>query len=582
VGWTVQLLREPVGGGTPTVVATAISDGNGLYSIAGQEVGSGYSIRFVAPNGGVFGGAVNGESGAPVAGGSEVVRGELVNLTLRANTNIPEQSLPVDPSGVVYDSDTRLPIPGAQVSFQPAPSCVGFNSAIHLVGGAANQNQTVGADGFYQFLLNPGAPACEYRITVTPPAGYSTDPNTPPQPGAYTPPTRPPSDVIAIVPNSGAPQTGEPTIYYMAFNLNSNSRDVVNNHIPLIANNRVKLAISKVVNKSTVELGENVRYTVRVTLQSGVLPAALRFLSVEDKMPAGFKLIPGTSFVASLAGSPVVSVPAGSMTGAPGAVIVYQLPLPAAGLTAGQAIELTYRVRVGVGSIQGDGINRATAKAGGVASNTAQAKVKVNPGVFTSDACIVGKIYTDCNNNHIQDAEEVGVPGVRLYLQDGTYLISDSEGKYSICGLEPRSHVLKVDQLTLPRGARLTTTSNRNLGNADSLWLDLKNGEMQQADFAIGSCSNTVLEQVKARRAQGEVRSIDNEQKGGASLKFEGKSANYPDQGTDSANQPLVKPRPPGSPGLAPPQSDAENNTPVPQLPAASSNTQGNNIRQAK
>jgi large repetitive protein len=201
--------------------------------------------------------------------------------------------------------------------------------------------------------------------------------------------------------------------------------------------------------------------------------------------------------------------------------------------------------------------------------------------VFTSDACIVGKIYVDCNNNHIQDAEEIGVPGVRLYMQDGIYMVSDSEGKYSICGLEPKSHVLKVDQLTLPRGTRLTTTSNRNLGNGDSLWLDLKNGEMQQADFAIGSCSNTVLEQVKARRAQGGVRSIDNESKGGTSLKFEGKNANYPDQGTDSANQPLVQPRPPQSPG-APPPGEAENNTPVPQLPAASSNTPGNNIRLTK
>jgi hypothetical protein len=75
-----------------------------------------------------------------------------------------------------------------------------------------------------------------------------------------------------------------------------------------------------------------------------------------------------------------------------------------------------------------------------------------------------------------------------------------------MCGLPPRSHVLRIDELTLPRGSRLTTSSNRNLGDAGSLWLDLKNGELQRADFVEGSCSNTVLDQVKARRAAGEVR----------------------------------------------------------------------------
>jgi large repetitive protein len=578
VGWTVELYREPIGGGTPTLVTSVVTSATGFYSITGQEVGPGYSIRFIAPSGAIFGGAVNGENGSPIPGGSSVVRGELVNLNLQANTVIPQQSLPVDPAGVVYDSDTRLPIPGAIVNFAPIGACPGYNPAIHLVGGAGNASQTVGADGFYQFLLNPGAPACQYGITITPPAGYAPDLGVPQQSAPLTPPNRPPNDPFLVVPNANAPLPGESTTWYSSFNLNGNSRDVVNNHVPLVAANRPVLFISKVAGKSSVEMGDTVKYTVKVRYVSGGAPLVV--LRVVDSMPAGFKLIAGTSFVSVPTGSPFVAIPAANIIGAPGAVVTYNIPLPGGVFNVGQEIELTYRVRVGVGSVQGDGINRAQAtSAGALRSNIAQAKVKVNPGVFTSEACIVGKIYTDCNNNHIQDAEEVGVPGVRLYMQDGTYLVSDSEGKYSICGLEPKSHVLKVDQLTLPRGSRLTTTSNRNLGNADSLWLDLKNGEMQQADFAIGSCSNTVLEQVKARRAQGGVRSVDNERKSGTSLKFEGKSANYPDQGTDSANQPLVQPRPPGAP---PPLSDAENNTPVPALPAASSNTQGNNIRQTK
>ena len=183
---------------------------------------------------------------------------------------------------------------------------------------------------------------------------------------------------------------------------------------------------------------------------------------------------------------------------------------------------------------------------------------------------MAGKVFVDCNNNHVQDAEELGIPGVRLLMSDGTTLISDSEGKYSVCGLPPRSTVIKVDGLTLPRGSRLTTSSNRNLGDANSLWLDLKNGELHRADFIEGSCSNTVLEQVKARRAQGEVRAPEPEKKGGPALRFDSKSAGKttqtsPQQGTDGANQQAPKAR------ATPPQpkapTDDETNVPTPALP---------------
>jgi hypothetical protein len=149
----------------------------------------------------------------------------------------------------------------------------------------------------------------------------------------------------------------------------------------------------------------------------------------------------------------------------------------------------------------------------------------------------------------VQDAEELGVPGVRLWLQDGTSFVTDSEGKYSYCGLPPRLHVLKVDATTLPRGAVLTTSSNRNAGDAHSLFLDLKRGELHRGDFVIGSCTNAVLGQVKARRTQGEVGAPQNERpgerRGAAPYSFRGQAPAAPRQATDSADQqPAVRPRP--------------------------------------
>jgi uncharacterized repeat protein (TIGR01451 family) len=573
------------------VVKSAMSDPvTGAYLIEDLLDGR-YDIRFIDAASNTIYGKPKSADPSCISCNGDTNSGLIRGVTISTGVIRINQDLPLDPSGVVYDAVTRQPLGGASVTLIGADNLPVPGACI--VGGQNPQTTSLASavPGGYQFdvFFNAGCPGNgTYRLQIVPPANY-TAPSTllPPSSGIFDPSNVANCQVGSILPGNclvqaqaSAPTAGQATSYWFAFSLSSGGNGVLNNHVPLDPSEARTLLISKAVAKRVVELGDSVKYTVKVRYAAGVSP--LPFVRVVDSMPAGFKLIPGTSFVSVPTGFAPMAIPAGNISGAPGAVVTYNIPLPGGLLTVGQELELSYRVRVGVGSLLGDGINRAQAfSIGTTQSNIATAKVKVNPGVFTSEACIVGKIYTDCNNNHIQDAEEVGVPGVRLYLQDGTYLVSDSEGKYSICGLEPKSHVLKVDQITLPRGSRLTTTSNRNLGNADSLWLDLKNGEMQQADFAIGSCSNTVLEQVKARRAQGEVRSVDNENKGGAALKFEGKSANYPDQGTDGANQPLAQPRPPQSPGALP-RGEAENNTPVPQLPAASSNTPGNNIRLTK
>jgi hypothetical protein len=150
--------------------------------------------------------------------------------------------------------------------------------------------------------------------------------------------------------------------------------------------------------------------------------------------------------------------------------------------------------------MQGTGINRATARSGsGISSNEARATVKVDNGVFAQEGCIIGKVYLDCNGNGIQDRDdgnEPGVGGVRLYTEDGTYMISDPHGAYSICGIQAMTHVLKLDKTTLPGGAQLGISANRNAGDPDSIFIDMKFGELHRADFIINNCSPELLELV--------------------------------------------------------------------------------------
>ncbi len=565
-GWLVEVVDVATGG----IVGRATTGADGSYRVDGLLPGSPLAVRFRDPASGVvFGYPVNGEtapgsSGAscqatPAAGQASSCVGSgaspALTVVLKAGENLPQQSLPVDPSGVVYDSGLRQPVPGSIVTLAPVGACPGWDPATGLVGGnlggytvnGGAVSMTVGADGFYQYLFAPAAPGrCTWGLTVTPPAGYSFQSSAiPPTAGPLVPPGGATS-TYAVQPQAGAPTgaIGTPTSYFLQFTTGSGGANVVHNHIPLDPALPAAIALAKTGDKAVAEVGDTVRYSITVSVATGALP---RQTTVVDRLPAGFTYIRGTAMVGDVS----IADPQGGV----GPILAFNL----GAMPASRQLVLHYRVRVGVGAQQGDGINRARAHAcgvpagcvnatfaplaGSVATNEGSHRVRVGGGVFTTDACVLGKIFVDCNHNHVQDPEEIGIPGVRLFMQDGTTLVSDSEGKYSVCGLPPRSAVLKVDPITLPLGSRLTTSSNRNLGDAGSLWLDLKNGELHRADFVEGSCSNTVLEQVKARRAQGEVRAPENERKRPA-LRFESKPPSSPQQGTDGANQTVPKARP--------------------------------------
>jgi len=572
-GWTVEVVNAD-----GSVAATVQTAADGSYSVPDLIPGVPLSIRFRDPSAGViWGWPVSGETagGPPAPCDADTAMGNgtasscrssdggntQLSVVLAPGANLPQQSLPLNPGGVIYDAVTRSPVPGSRVTLSPVGACAGYSPEAHLLNVASggysvegsSASMTVGTEGFYQFLLAPSAPAsCRFRIAVTPPAGYTFQSGMIP---AETSPLNPPSTPGVGYPvqsNATAPTgpAGTATTYYLEADLGSGLAAPVHNHIPLDPQVAPGLVITKTGDRKTVEVGDSLVYTITIRQTAG---AALGTVNVVDRLPHGFTFIAGTARVDGHG----IDDPLGK----PGPTLVFDV----GSLAVGAQKVLSYRVRVGVGSQQGDGINRARAwgcsieggcvdpgtlapypNGGTVPSNPAEYRVIVSGGVFADEGCVLGKVFVDCNVNHVQDKEELGIPGVRMYFEDGTWMVSDSEGKYSYCGLPPKSHTLKVDASTLPVGSRLTTSSNRNLGDADSLFIDLKNGELHRADFIEGSCSNPVIEQVKARRTQGEIRAPETET-GQAPLRFESKPVRSPQQGTDSSNQrPIVDPRPTG------------------------------------
>jgi uncharacterized repeat protein (TIGR01451 family) len=324
------------------------------------------------------------------------------------------------------------------------------------------------------------------------------------QPGVLSPV---PAGVTDVQPQSTAPApgvVGENTRYYLTLDFNfPTSGQVFNNHIPFDPLGAGAILVNKTGNKAVAEIGDSVQYTIRLRNTTGSpIPAVV----LEDLLPAGFHYIPGTVRLTGAGGSSTMADPVGGSA--------RQLNFVMGTMAPAAVHELTYLVRLGAGAQQGDGVNRATAVFTGpgnvpVRSNTAMFKVGVQGGVFSNDGCIVGKVYVDCDGNHIQNnasgSRDLGIPGVRLVMLDSSYVVTDNEGKYSLCGIKPQTHVIKVDRSTLPAGSRMVPSSNRNAGVGDSLFVDMKGGEMARADFIEGSCSPEVLDQVKARRAAGGV-----------------------------------------------------------------------------
>lgn len=254
------------------------------------------------------------------------------------------------------------------------------------------------------------------------------------------------------------------------------------------------LLASKGASRTEVEVGDVVDYTLTVVNQSTAAVPDVRF---DDQLPLGFRYQAGS---ARLNGVPVPDP-----SGAPGPSMAFTV-----GSLAGNAeASITYRAVIGPAATAGDAINRARAVSTttGVESNLAAAEVRIVNTTFSTRGFIVGKIFVDCacDANRTQGPREIGIPGVRVVLQDGTATVTDVEGKFNFYGLSPRMHVVKVDRTTLPPGAQLGVTSSRNVGDGWTRFVDLRNSELTRADFVETSHDPAVLEAVIARRAAGEI-----------------------------------------------------------------------------
>lgn len=478
--WTIQLWQSG------TLIQSTTTDGAGFYSMS-VTPNTDYELRFVHPSASViFGSAVPNETatayvinnmsaGNPAGGDNS--SGILTGLTLISGANVPEQSLPLDPSGVVYDSITRNPVAGAVVTISGPAT---FDPAIHLLGGTTNANQTTGSDGFYQFLLLPGAPANEtYTLTVTPPAGYVPTPstiipvceNTPtvgaiPDPALVQTSVAPPLASASLhdaasCPNvsSGFAGSANSTQYFASFDLNPGvSGEVVNNHFPVDPVLGGAIILTKTTPLVNVTIGQLVPYTITAI---NTLAAPLSNIDLRDILPPGFKYKKGSASLDGMEATPAANGRVLSWT---------DLNIPANGTRT-----LKMLLVVGAGVQPGEFINSVQAfnnlvpAPDNAVSNRATATVRVVPDPLFDCSDVIGKVFDDLNADGYQNDGEPPIPNVRLATVRGLLVTTDAEGRFHItCAMVPNemrgsNFIMKLDERTLPTGYRLTTENPRTI-----------------------------------------------------------------------------------------------------------------------
>jgi uncharacterized repeat protein (TIGR01451 family) len=465
-GWTVELMRCADGGNAcpetaATVLYTVTTGADGSYRFGDLTPGE-YRVRFRSPDGRTVGGvwptdaAQNGAGGPYPTPAASDPRFS-IKVRVNAGANVQRQDLPYDPGGVVYDSVSGTPVPGAVVRLVGPP---GFDPAQHLLDG--RDTYTTGPNGYYDFFVLPGAPAGEYRLAVTPPGSYLPSSIYPPAAGGLgtqscSAPANGPapaqSNPCVVSPGAGlVPGAG----YYLAFQMpGGGGQHVVANNIPLDPSDATLIELRKTSSKLTVKKGELLPYRITARNTRGnPVPG----VAVVDTLPPGFRYVQGSLTVRTMPGGvalPVVPQINGR-----------QVVVPGQNFAPNETKEYLMVAGVGVGVGEGEFVNQviATQGVGGrVLSNLATATVRVVPDALFDCTDVIGKVYDDKNANGYQDEGEPGLANVRIATVNGVLVTTDAEGRYHIaCAAIPKEGtgsnlVLKLDDRTLPSGYRTTS-----------------------------------------------------------------------------------------------------------------------------
>jgi uncharacterized repeat protein (TIGR01451 family) len=445
-----------------------------LITISDPKTGDSETLRLTesGPDTGVFLGYIQTSAAAAQSLDGTLSVAEASSITARYvdivdGTDSSTTAALVDPFGIVFDSLTGQPVDGARVELlnsDGSPAAVlgddgatgnSFPNSV-LSGATASDhegNLYVFNPGSYRFpFVAPG----NYILRITPPAAYSS-PSTVATtqllalPGGFT-----------IVNGSRGEIFSVPT------------GPAIRVDIPIDPRTGT-LWLRKSAAKSSVAPGEFLHYDIALenTDPLGTVHAAL----VTDRLPAGFRYQKGSARLNGAAAADPAISPDGST-----------LSFTVGDIAPKASALLSYVTGVGAGAKPGSAVNIAFASTTpAVASNAASATVAVQEPFLQSRSLLMGRVVVGACSDKVEDNKK-GMAGIGIYLEDGTFVISDQRGMFHFEGVHAGSHVVQLDIDSIPEGYQVLPCeqNSRFAGRAYSQFVDLQGGTMWRTDFYLG------------------------------------------------------------------------------------------------
>ncbi|MFW2404168.1 MAG: OmpA family protein, partial [Gammaproteobacteria bacterium] len=380
-------------------------------------------------------------------------------------TDMAQSTAIVDPINIVFDATTGTPVNGAEVRLVDAatgaPAVVfgldGVSAFPATITTGANVVDGSGRtyvfpNGGYRF---PVVPPGNYRIEITAPSGY-IDLSTASIDQLQTLPGAP----YAL--DTGSFGTSFAVADTLAFNLD----------VPLDPEASI-LYLQKTSGNSVASPGDFVQYSLRIENTGALVQTEV---TIADLLPVGFRLMPGSTYIDEAAApDPLAALDGRTLTFAVG------------DLQPGESVGVRYVTEVTVGATGETAVNLARASSTtGAESNEASATLQLVDDLFTSEAIIVGRtIMGSCDDSVANDFD--GVSGLRIYMDDGRYAITDDGGRFHFEGVKPGTHVVQLDLDTVPEHLEVfdCRTNSRFAGKTFSRFVDLRAGSLWRTDFHL-------------------------------------------------------------------------------------------------
>ena len=376
-----------------------------------------------------------------------------------------EVDILIDPFGVAFDSGDGTPVNGTRITIVDAttgnPATVFGDDGVSAFPSTVIAGNTVTDSGgnvypftagFYRF---PFLRAGSYRLIVTPPSPY-TNPSIA-TPAEIAPLTRPDGGKFEILAGS----------YGGTITLSGPAP--VRIDIPLDRPGGA-LVVSKVTSTATAMPGDVVQY--RVSVANSDRRRGTGLITVTDRLPSAMRLHTNSVRFQNVNVTPSVSVDGNS----------FSVALPP--LVGGASGLLTYLAEVRQDARPGNAINLASAADNrGATSETADAAIRIVRDGISERFTLVGRVTEGgCT---VDPRQSKGIQGIRVMLQDGTYTVTDQDGRYHFEGLIPGIHVVQIDPNSFPLDQKPVdcAKNTRSAGSAISRFVEGRGGSLKRGDF---------------------------------------------------------------------------------------------------